>query len=505
MNDNTYREVRTGNAGIGPAEVPVCAGAAPQPVYGGSPYGELRAAEKEPFSANQAEMVFSLLSYIAAYCYVLFLTGDSEISSPGYLLQGRLCLAAVAAFIVSAGFVLSRYGTGMEPGPEGERARKRPASPENFVWLGCFICCLAGFYIHFALIPSEIADPVTGEIYIWNSDWLEGVWDKGQVLLFIHIFAVWWMLSQSGALIEGRSGRLLPADAFNGFLAIPFGNIILRIRTWVFGLKALFSRREGAKKRGFSLRSAAAVAACVALLATSVSLLGSADSNFGKLLGDLKDIIHIDVDGLLVVRLMLSIPVGAWLYGLAAGCARKKAGDLEGQKDLIYKGLASLRGVPAKLWIFAVGAFTLVYAAFFMLQASYLFGGFSGRLPEGFVYSEYAREGFFELCRVMLVNFALLWLVTRMAKAEEEGSRLLRALCLVVLAESVIFAVIALSKLGLYISVYGFTPLRLQSSWLVCVLLCGCLLWAWSILTGKPTFRKWMYFGAVSLSLLTLY
>ncbi|MBQ1890595.1 MAG: DUF4173 domain-containing protein, partial [Selenomonas sp.] len=95
--------------------------------------------------------------------------------------------------------------------------------------------------------------------------------------------------------------------------------------------------------------------------------------------------------------------------------------------------------------------------------------------------------------------------VTRMAKAEESGGKTLRVLSLIILAESMVFAVIALSKLALYISVYGFTPLRLQSSWLVCTLFAGCALWAYNIVTGRPAFRKWMYFGAVTLSLLALY
>ena len=75
---------------------------------------------------------------------------------------------------------------------------------------------------------------------------------------------------------------------------------------------------------------------------------------------------------------------------------------------------------------------------------------------------------------------------------------------LVLLAESMVFAVIAFSKLALYIDCFGFTPLRLQSSWLVCVLFAGCAFWMYNILTGRPVFRKWMFLGGVSLALLSL-
>ena len=58
---------------------------------------------------------------------------------------------------------------------------------------------------------------------------------------------------------------------------------------------------------------------------------------------------------------------------------------------------------------------------------------------------------------------------------------------------------------ALYISIYGFTPLRLQSSWLVCVLFAGCVLWILNLFTGKRVFRLWMYFSGITLTLLMLY
>ena len=127
------------------------------------------------------------------------------------------------------------------------------------------------------------------------------------------------------------------------------------------------------------------------------------------------------------------------------------------------------------------------------------------RLPEGFTVAQYARQGFFELCRVMALNLALLWLVTRLGSRPARTSPGLRALVTVLLAESMLLAVVALSKLGLYISCFGFTPLRLQSSWLVCVLLFACVCALYSLWTGKKSMRAWMIFGAVTLSLLHLY
>ena len=76
------------------------------------------------------------------------------------------------------------------------------------------------------------------------------------------------------------------------------------------------------------------------------------------------------------------------------------------------------------------------------------------------------------------------------------------ALCVTLLAESILFAVIALSKLALYIDCFGFTPLRLQSTWLALVLLAGCAAALYSLITGRRSCRAWMIFGAVTLSAL---
>ena len=138
---------------------------------------------------------------------------------------------------------------------------------------------------------------------------------------------------------------------------------------------------------------------------------------------------------------------------------------------------------------------------FFFVQGRYLFGAFTRTLPERFTVAEYARQGFFELCRVMAINFTLFWLVTRTARQEQ---KLIRWMAAALLVQSMLFAVIAISKLALYIDCFGLTPLRVQSTWLVCVLLLGCVCALYTHLTGKKSMRAWMIFGAVTLAVLCM-
>ena len=104
----------------------------------------------------------------------------------------------------------------------------------------------------------------------------------------------------------------------------------------------------------------------------------------------------------------------------------------------------------------------------------------------------------------MGISFVLLWLVARVSRRPIREHRPTLILCLILLAESLLFAVVAFSKLALYIDCFGFTPLRLQSTWLVCVLFAGCLAALWTLLTGKKSFRAWLMFSALSLSFLCL-
>lgn len=411
---------------------------------------------KKTFCASNAELIAALMTYAASYMYTVAL-----FDSPEKLWQWL----PVGALLVGAAELL---------------CRGRRAAGESFVWLGCFAVC--------------IVSAVFG---------LSNVWKQGNIELFIfvHAFLIWWVMSRSGKLLEGESGHMLPADAFNALIRLPFGNFFLGFRTLA---AAVIEKRErgGEKKKplGWVLLAAAV---CAALFIKAAVLLSEADSGFGMYMEKLFSRFRMNCSWNAVFYFIFSIPVWCWLYGLIGGSYRLESAAVERQRASVNAFLEKIRRVPSGLWCAAVGAFSVMYLAFFVMQFGYLFGAFTRTLPEGFIVSEYARQGFFELCRIMALNFALLWLVTRMNDGGR-GNGPIRLLCAVLLGESMIFALIALSKLGLYISCFGFTPRRLQSTWLVCVLLAGCILWMYTLFTERRVFRKWMYFSAVSLAALAL-
>ena len=426
------------------------------------------ASPKKRFSASWQELTAAFATYVLAWWYLwssmLFFGGLGENGSAIWTLVFTLCFVALAELL----------------------HRRTPRPRESWIWLGC----LGAILLSLMLWP--------------DLDKLDShVWDPYLRSFFLHLAAVWWLLSRSGRLAEGESGHLLPLDGLQGFILFPFKHFYLRIRA-VF---SLLSRpfRDRKRPRGATLLwSGLALLAALLLFVKAAGLLMDADKGFDRLMGRIGNLLSFDWNGRLFWRFLLSLPVGQYLFGLLAGTGREEPETLRARGAALCRWVESLRKVPNLVWTLLAGAFCLLYLLFFTVQSRYLFGAFTRTLPEGFIVSEYARQGFFELCKVMTVNLALLWLVSRMSRTPVRENRPTLILCLILLAESLLFAVVAFSKLALYIDCFGFTPLRLQSSWLVCVLFAGCLAFGWNLLTGKKSMRAWMVFSAVTLSALCL-
>jgi hypothetical protein len=417
--------------------------------------------ERRAFSASRREIWTALAMYFAAYLYVdriFFHTFDGEEA-------GGVWIAVFTLLMICMTEALHW---------------KKPRPAESWIWLGC-------------LVLIEIG-ALTQRSTVWNS---------GQSMLFLHLAFAWWVLSRSGALFEGRTGRLLPADALFGFLITPFAYFFLRIRCLFYGLLQLRPKRKRAKPETI-VWSAFAIVLAVGIFAIAFQLLAKADTHFRIAFSDLLRSLTFHWDGFdaFIGTFLFSLPVGAWLFGMIAGTGRIKFEDKAAHVRGVDDFLGAIHGVPTAVWVGLAAVFCALYAVFFALHTPYLLGAFTRHLPTGYTLSRYARQGFFELCKLMAVNFALLWFITRLSRETVWTHKGLKNISLVLLAESLLFAVIAASKLWLYIDCFGFTPRRLQSAWLICSLAFGCLCAVWSILRRKETFRAWVIFSAVTLTAL---
>lgn len=153
-----------------------------------------------------------------------------------------------------------------------------------------------------------------------------------------------------------------------------------------------------------------------------------------------------------------------------------------------------------------LGVISFFYVLYLLSQLAYFFSAFAGILPEGYTASDYARRGFFEMCRICAINFAIIALSAGLVKRGEKGvPRSTRVLCLFVCLFSLVLVAASASKMSLYIGVYGLTRLRVLTS--VFMLGLGIAVAALGIWLLRPRFpyMKVILSAALILGTLTLW
>ncbi|KAB1108527.1 DUF4173 domain-containing protein, partial [Micromonospora aurantiaca] len=259
----------------------------------------------------------------------------------------------------------------------------------------------------------------------------------------------WWLVTFCvlGALgcatLAIIGGRLVRSVLF-GLVATPFA--ALRGLPWV-------RRHITASPQEATVRKVTvSVVATVVVLVVFGSLLASADAAFSEALGSLVPEINLGtVFGWLFLAVVGGLIAVAALYTLAAPPDLSTV-DREGERRL---GLLE--------WAPAIGALTLLFAGFVVVQFTTLFGGQQHvQRVAGLSYAEYARSGFWQLLFVTLLTVAVLGGVSRWARRERPVERImLRVLLGLISALSVVIVASALSRMWTYQKVYSFTGERI--------------------------------------------
>ena len=116
---------------------------------------------------------------------------------------------------------------------------------------------------------------------------------------------------------------------------------------------------------------------------------------------------------------------------------------------------------------------SLVYLLFCGIQIVYLFAGL-GTLPEHYTYASYAREGFFQLVFVCLINLALVLICT----GRFRENKILKVILTFISGCTYIMIASSVYRMLLYIDVYHLTFLRVFVLWallVISVLMAGAL------------------------------
>ena len=265
------------------------------------------------------------------------------------------------------------------------------------------------------------------------------------------------LYAATGNCLEDGLSDLVGSDLFRAVIVFPLSSC-----GKLFGA---LSARKGKGVGKTLLKVLLGLMLAVLPTAAALSLL-SFDSGFRSLVDGLFSFRLEDL-GIQLARLLFAVPVAMYLFGLYASSVTKSAGRDEAARSARER--AERRHVlPLLSAAAAVIPLLLVYIIFFVSQWGYYTAAFTGALPDGLSYADYAREGFFQLCAVSCINFLVLICLGRYVRREKEAIR--RAICVILALFSLVLIATAVSKLLLYIERYDLTPDRLYAAWFMLLL-----------------------------------
>lgn len=332
-----------------------------------------------------------------------------------------------------------------------------------------------------------------------------GFW-PALTFFLIHPVIIYMVLCGTGHLLADRSSVLLPFDLMRGVFTIAVHNLLTRLYT-LFGIRAeeekiaveRTSLEDEDDSNSFSLSR---IFACIGIILFVLIIFCMAFSNLASIDGNFADVADVIDDFFanlsisdFIFRFILSIPVGAFLFALFQNCARRDRADEDRFMETEIGKTKHLRFLPNFLAYMILGLFIVVYLAFYISQASYMFSGFAGVLPEAYTASEYAVSGFMELIRVVLINFVLMAVLRIFASRE---SRSVKVGSITLMIESCVFAAISASKIILYMSRFGFTESRTLGLWGTIVVFAGAICTIVHLVKDKKTFAPWLWFSVGS-------
>lgn len=389
------------------------------------------AGQPLPFSApknpQRVMLAALLLSYAAGYEYVDRCLGFGVASEYFAWRAGVLVFVALYTVVVE----LAAWA--------GDRKPSRTAA----AWWCCWLVqslAMAGWSLH------------TDDLGFWQV----AAW---------HCTAIYYVLARNDLLAAGRTSCLVLLDGVAGMFAIPFGNFLLRTQLLWQALHRWWANHAG--RKGRTLETAVSITAALLLGGAACATLAGADDNFARLWGHLGSWLGqlFGQDALLANLLIfaLSLPVGAWLFGLAGGSARRKAPPVAAE-------FAAALGAPLPLTAPDAAAF--------------------------------AVNGFWEFCRILALDLTVLAALHFLGAQPVTQKGLSRVLAVALCGFGAGFAMLAAAKLAVYINLYGPTVRRIWAAWVLGALLLASVLAAVRLFCGIPAARMAFVAAAFSFSLL---
>ncbi|MDE7179017.1 MAG: DUF4173 domain-containing protein [Lachnospiraceae bacterium] len=189
------------------------------------------------------------------------------------------------------------------------------------------------------------------------------------------------------------------------------------------------------------------------LLLIMTLLLASADKIFDRLLVSITKFFNIPT---LIEVCALMVIVFFCSYAAIAAFCKKNAVRESAEERMLFDPVIA---------IVVTGLLSIPYLLFSVIQILYLFLG-SMTLPAGYTYAQYAREGFFELLAVCIINLGIVLICLHLFRE----SKVLKGILLILSGCTFIMIFSSALRMILYIDTYALTFLRLFVLWSLTVI-----------------------------------
>lgn len=279
-------------------------------------------------------------------------------------------------------------------------------------------------------------------------------------LLFLMAVTAYWVAAVNGTRIRDRLGEYAAADLVNHLFVVPFQN---------FGCLGAVGKKTMAKtKLGRNAGIVLLSGLCSLPLLWYVCLqLSNVDSGFSDFLEELSRLLSLE--NILSVTTLLAIPVAFYLYGLLYGSQHRRY-TATVTKEKLDQAARKRRVLPPAAAYTLLTLLCLVYALFFVIGVAGMLS-FARSPHNPWEYAGFARDGFFELCRVSVVNLLVLWGVSMFLKtSSQRSSAPSRIFYSILCCQTLLLIALALCKMGLYIRFCGVTWLRVCTTWFMVLL-----------------------------------
>ena len=338
-------------------------------------------------------------------------------------------------------------------------------------------------FIPFLVATSAIV--LSMSLFFCNNSFL-------QKLCFTYAVASlgFFIYASTGNRIEKGFTSLIAIDYFKALFIMPFctlGTIY----------KAAFTSKRTAKP---VLKLLLGIA--IAIIPTAiVTALLSYDEGFRDIISKVFD---FDISTVFshFASAGFGIPIAMYFFGAFVSGRENKCRDVI-RAESAHKAAKAVKIAPPITVVAALLPVLLIYVVFFISQWKYYLSAFTGILPDGFTYANYAREGFFQLLAVSIINLILIIICVMFAK---NSRALLVSMTSLFSISTIILIATALSKMVLYIDTYGLTPKRVYASWFMVLIALTFIIITLSQIIPRMSALAWsgviwvIMFALISLS-----